>query len=225
MKNFTGFTLAEVLVTLGIVGVISAMTIPGLINTYRAHSFRSRLFKSYSTMKQVNRRILDDSSPSRYETHGYYKTFIKYLQGATDCGSGFYEVSLPCYYTRGENGAYKNLTGTTNMVNTWLDDGQIAMSDGTLLMFENVAISDTSPIYIFVDLNGYGKLPNRLGMDLFAFQLVGDDILPVGSTGTNFPNVDAACSKTGGSGTNGMSCTKKALSDPNYFRDIITNLK
>lgn len=32
-----GFTLSEVLITLGIIGVVAALTIPGLITTYKAH--------------------------------------------------------------------------------------------------------------------------------------------------------------------------------------------
>ena len=35
------FTLAEILITLGIIGVVAAITIPGLITTYKAHQLRS----------------------------------------------------------------------------------------------------------------------------------------------------------------------------------------
>ena len=34
------FTLAEVLITLGIIGVVAAMTIPNLIANVNAHKFR-----------------------------------------------------------------------------------------------------------------------------------------------------------------------------------------
>ena len=33
-KNKKGFTLAEVLITLGIIGVVAALTMPALINSY-----------------------------------------------------------------------------------------------------------------------------------------------------------------------------------------------
>ena len=36
MKNKNGFTLAETLITLGIIGIVAAMTIPTLINGYKA---------------------------------------------------------------------------------------------------------------------------------------------------------------------------------------------
>ena len=35
IKNKKGFTLAEVLITLGIIGVVAAMTMPSLINNYK----------------------------------------------------------------------------------------------------------------------------------------------------------------------------------------------
>ncbi|MFQ8625693.1 MAG: type II secretion system protein [Candidatus Gastranaerophilaceae bacterium] len=35
MKNYSGFTLAEVLITLGIIGVVAALTMPSVINNYK----------------------------------------------------------------------------------------------------------------------------------------------------------------------------------------------
>ena len=48
-----GFTLAEVLITLGIIGVVAAMTIPTLMSNYRKHVIETRLTKFYSTMTQA----------------------------------------------------------------------------------------------------------------------------------------------------------------------------
>ena len=50
-----GFTLAEVLITLGIIGVVAAMTIPNLIANTRSHQYRSTLKKSVSTLSQAAR--------------------------------------------------------------------------------------------------------------------------------------------------------------------------
>ena len=46
------FTLAEVLITLGIIGVVAAMTIPTLIANTRAQQYRARLKKTISTISQ-----------------------------------------------------------------------------------------------------------------------------------------------------------------------------
>ncbi len=50
-----GFTLAEVLITLGIIGVVAAMTIPTLMANINGHKFRSQFKKSLSTVNQAVR--------------------------------------------------------------------------------------------------------------------------------------------------------------------------
>ena len=49
----SGFTLAEVLITLGIIGVVAAMTIPNLIANTNGAKFRSQFKKSISTLNQA----------------------------------------------------------------------------------------------------------------------------------------------------------------------------
>ena len=51
-KRF-GFTLAEVLITLGIIGVVAAMTIPTLIANTNGAKFRSQFKKTLSTLNQA----------------------------------------------------------------------------------------------------------------------------------------------------------------------------
>ena len=53
MKKRFGFTLAEVLITLGIIGVVAAMTIPTLIANTNSAKFRSQYKKSLSTLNQA----------------------------------------------------------------------------------------------------------------------------------------------------------------------------
>lgn len=48
-----GFTLAEVLITLGIIGVVAALTIPTLIQNHRNQVVETRLKKFYSTINQA----------------------------------------------------------------------------------------------------------------------------------------------------------------------------
>jgi len=51
MKN--GFTLAEVLITLGIIGVVAAMTIPTLMTNINGAKYRNHFKKSLSTLNQA----------------------------------------------------------------------------------------------------------------------------------------------------------------------------
>ena len=59
-KKFSGFTLAEVLITLGIIGIVAAMTIPALITKYQKQVAATQLKKHYSQLNQVLMRISDD---------------------------------------------------------------------------------------------------------------------------------------------------------------------
>ena len=53
MMKKSGFTLAEVLITLGIIGVVAAMTIPNLIANTNGAKFRSQFKKTLSTLNQA----------------------------------------------------------------------------------------------------------------------------------------------------------------------------
>ncbi len=48
-----GFTLAEVLITLGIIGVVAALTMPSLVQNYRKREAATRIKKFYSMMSQA----------------------------------------------------------------------------------------------------------------------------------------------------------------------------
>ena len=52
-KEKSAFTLAEVLITLGIIGVVAAMTMPTLIQNYKKHVVETRLEKFYSMINQA----------------------------------------------------------------------------------------------------------------------------------------------------------------------------
>ena len=53
MNNYKGFTLAEVLITLGIIGVVAAMTLPTIINNYQKQVTVNKLKKFYTVMTQA----------------------------------------------------------------------------------------------------------------------------------------------------------------------------
>lgn len=53
IKRKSGFTLAEVLITLGIIGVVVAITIPILMTNYKKHVIETELKEFYSIMNQA----------------------------------------------------------------------------------------------------------------------------------------------------------------------------
>ena len=228
-KRKLAFTLAEVLITLGIIGIVAAITIPQLINNYKAKRLQTQFLKSYSTIQQAFKEMeADDVStdPTTYNTLEYYKTFMNYLQAPIDCGIGDNKY-LPCVYMRDSSSKdykpYKTYDGKTNASMILFDDGQIALQDGTLLLFENYA--PRMRVFVSVDLNGYNNKPNRWGYDLFTFQLVDNQLKAMGDSGTTYTDLSTYCNVNSQDEYNGIACAKKALSDSEYFKNIVKEFK
>ena len=230
-----GFTLAEVLITLGIIGVVAAMTIPNLIANNKAQKLRSQFLKSYSVVQQVFKQMeADDVSlnPADYKpttTGKFYQTFIKYLQAPMDCGGSTTTTNrknaLPCYYPAEDSTMkpYKTLDGKNNVIYNYLDDGQIVLQDGTNLLFENQHGLDY--IWISVDLNGYKNPPNRWGYDLFTFQFKDGELVTMGDPKTTYNNLDIYCNLNSTDRLNGIACAQKAKTDTEYFKWVVKNIK
>ena len=56
------FTLAEVLVTLGIIGVVSAMTVPSLMQNHQRKTYVVQLHKAYNELSQASVQYLTDNN-------------------------------------------------------------------------------------------------------------------------------------------------------------------
>lgn len=66
-----GFTLAEVLITLGIIGIVAAMTIPNLIQKNYEHQTVTKLKKTHSIISQAMRLASEEyGDPSGWEIFG-----------------------------------------------------------------------------------------------------------------------------------------------------------
>ena len=55
------FTLAEILITLGIIGIVAAMTLPTVINNTKAKELETQLKASYSILQQALQRMQADT--------------------------------------------------------------------------------------------------------------------------------------------------------------------
>lgn len=221
------FTLAEVLITLGIIGVVAALTIPTLVNNYRKKQFETGLKKEYSVLLQaLDMYKQDNETPLKKEdtdqSHGEFKNKIKpYLKILVDCGdeqAGKYEAKCVQngYYTQDKKYTYKTYSG--NIANEDLfDDGQIILNDGSHLLFENMG--NGSDVFVSIDVNGYNKLPNKWGEDVFTFQLMNDGkLLPMGVKGTIYADENTFCSKTSSNRFNGIACANRAIYDSSFWK-------
>lgn len=221
------FTLAEVLITLGIIGVVAALTIPTLVNNYRKKQFETGLKKEYSVLLQaLDMYKQDNETPLKKEdtdqSHGEFKNKIEpYLKILVDCGDEQavkYEVKCVQngYYTQDKKYTYKTYSG--NIANEDLfDDGQIILNDGSHLLFENVG--NRGAVFVSIDVNGYNKLPNKWGEDVFTFQLMNDGkLLPMGAEGTIYADENTFCSKTSSNRLNGIACANRAIYDSSFWK-------
>ena len=222
-NRHAAFTLAEVLITLGIIGVVAALTIPNLIHTYNSIVLKSQLKKTYSVLSGAINMMYAQTgipvTPKNYtEYHTFYKDFMKYVKVAKDCG---FNQCAPVSYDKIDTGTlegYQNFTFTADMQSNYFDDGQLILQDGTFLLFEDYL----DLILISADINGINKGPNALGHDLFTFELLDNKLVPSGAEGTTFAfrlNSNL-CSYTETDYRNGLSCTEKALKDPDYFKNL-----
>ena len=181
LKGFYGFTLAEVLITLVIVGVIAAMTIPMLMNKTNNQEYVSRLKKTYSAFTQVTNKIIaENGSPKNWITDGenFYNLYRQYLSKAKDCGPNTGCLENTYKHLNGSNGGFWDTASSKK---------KLILSDGTLVMFiyrskncdSNLDGSYSVCGQINVDING-AKGPNMFGRDYFEFAVKEDGIYPMG---------------------------------------------
>lgn len=160
LKSFRGgFTLAEVLITLGIIGVVAAMTMPTLLNSTNGAQYRTAYKKALSVLSQavVLNVALDDYDLS---------------QATTSSDTDTAKASLYALFRNRMN--VVSDSGTSN-VDSWTagNDNTAKFGDGSnYTMFFNDGISftfaksaaqctQTDPCKGAIDING-AKNPNKV---------------------------------------------------------------
>ena len=222
--------MAEVLITLGIIGVVAALTIPGLIQKNQANKLKSQYLKAYSEIAQSIKLMKNDDVSLGTRTYGsgnsFYKTFYTYFKNAHLCGTsgtGIKKDNL-CFY--GGDTSYKTLDGQYSVPYNYFDDGQFVLMDGALVLLENPYSSTNPTVWIHVDINGKTQKPNRWGIDLFTFYMNDDEeIVPMGAKGTSYSDTDKFCNPKLSNGTNGIACAVKAMDNSDYFKEAVKWIK
>ena len=230
-KKKAAFTLAEVLITLGIIGVIAALLMPMLIENFQAVVLESQLKKGASTIYQALEHYQADNDGEVIKADNA-------LVGAQELGRmirGYFNILIYCGYAYNDskavgcvsfnsdgnvNEVYRNYNNTNGFRNNLLDDDQFILMDGSMIFIE--CGNDRTHLYITVDVNGFKKRPNRVGHDLFMFQIdKKGKLLPMGAPGTDYYSEDDEyCSTTSVSDMNGAGCTYKALNEKGYFKRL-----
>lgn len=128
----SGFTLAEVLITLGVIGVVAAMTIPTLMMNYQKQVWESKLKKTFAIATNACERMLIEENVSRVnETEVYgeisndnLRKYFKLMQDGQEVSGKGFSILLPdsavLYLTAENNGFkfYTDVNGTDTRPNT-----------------------------------------------------------------------------------------------------------
>lgn len=163
------FTLSEVLITLGIIGIVAAMTLPSLIARYEEKVLLTQFKKVYTTISQAYNMAYQEYGPSKdwgldstkESQEKVYNILAPYLNVSHVWGNK--KISDKPL-------EYRDLPPeSTNSIGAFEKDKyNFSLSDGTLF---SIGWSDDAKMpLLYVDINGLKK-PNRMGKDYFIFCL------------------------------------------------------
>jgi len=180
------FTLAEILITLAVIGVVAALTIPSLVENHNAKAWATAKDLWQKKLVEVTRRMNVDGVMTGYSTtEDYFDTFKKYVKVIKTCdNSDINTCYSPKVVSTGKNGEIEVETSGLKTANDLglKDFGTNTMSfviaDGTtVIMAYNPKCPEVDPFSqeaqsgqvgcmgMMIDVNGK-KGPNRVGKDI-----------------------------------------------------------
>lgn len=175
--NLFAFTLAEVLITLGIIGIIAAMVVPTLINNVQTAQYQNAWKKAYSNFNQAFNLIKNENGGTikgAFTTANDFRDlFSEKMAYIKKCDST--ESQGGCWNMRG---GYRLDTGAQYGTDAWWFNSSynpsIVLKDGSAIFFDVYTPAYTcnnSGGYpycarVYLDTNGL-KPPNTFGKDIF----------------------------------------------------------
>ena len=160
-----GFTLAEVLIAIVVIGLVAMLTVPMIVQNYKKRVATTRLKKFYSTMQQAI--ALSEIENHSVETWQRAGRDVKNSEGEYDYSANaqsaydFFMKYLAPYmnYVKAVQTPEKQVS-TENM--------SVYLADGSVIIFHNGGCVD-----LYYDINGEAK-PNARGRDIFVFAICED---------------------------------------------------
>ncbi len=206
-----GFTLAEVLITIGIIGVVAAMTIPTLISKIGKRQLESQIKASYATIAQTMRsaeadgvdfdlQIVNNNDASTKE---WFQTYMapylkteKVCYNSSGCWHKKSEVrdlseNLPRW--AGDAGIGYNIITFVIAKGSYFDIDGVEASEAKSMFGIN---TDNQALVFYFDANGDRK-PNRIGKDIYIMGFTDKGLVPAGSDKTR-SEVEQNCLKGNG---------------------------
>lgn len=198
----SGFTLAEVLITLGIIGVVAALTIPVLLQKYEEKVTVTKVKKMYSILSNAYELAKIEygdisqwgvSSEPKKAALDIREKFEKYLKYTKLCDNtnDLKECGVADVIYKNDDKAVDVIS--PSIKNNFLSVGML-LADGSSLWYH---YSGRGVIYY--DVNGL-KNPNSFGRDIFGFEIHNNKQLQAGNEEDQYKECDLK--------KNAFSCTK-----------------
>ena len=204
-KKF-GFTLAETLITLAIIGVVAALTLPSLISSYKERATVVRVKQSYSLLSQAVAKMIAE--------HGTLDVWA-------DDSVEFFEQELNKHLNVIEE--EKCVYPYTDCSYSYLlSNKRYILSNGMVISTQSRSLNTNTPglavfgctgsadnptyfgpcAFVNVDINGKQK-PNIIGKDAFRFIVYKDGVVPMGLSEKRIHSQYSFkfCNETGGNCT------------------------
>ena len=203
MSKRCAFTLSEVLITLVIIGIVAAITVPSLMTTTANYQYKSALKKTYSSLSKAfnlsygyyfydDYRDWDFGHNNEF-TEEVYNRLSKQLGIIKVCGRKFEDNQCfaPVRAKNGKPAQFFTKTGfAANFAHLYtfvLNDGtSVAIDiwyDTSISKYAGVSkklIENDDNLIVLVDVNGRKK-PNMLGKDVHMFVLTEYGLVPAGA--------------------------------------------
>lgn len=220
MKFKNGFTLSEVLITLGIIGVVAAITLTSLIKNYQKTVWTNQLRKSVSMFSQGFKKWMADEG---VDSLGNTEAFITYVDIYSK--SVYPEMGYTMYRVVGVFNAMKKYFKITyigpigdysykwlgyNVPKTINGNHAVILADGTMFFNYNFNTIDGQgySVQLYLDVNGK-KGPNILGRDVFIIWFNEAGLV----TKHSFFTAKKCCNPSEAVDANGYGCVEKIMSD------------
>ena len=210
MKKFFAFTLAEVLITLGIIGVVAALTIPTLISNHQKKVYVTQLKKSVNTLTNGFKLMLADAGVDSLEntnliTTGGTPPYTYNTLNGEELKKYFNIVEQEDDYSL-YSWVYKSISGsdvyghqlggsfTSCTLITTTDGAQICMAGAS-----GTYSGKTLAVAAVIDVNSYHRLPNTPGKDVFYANFDSNGMLVVTTPSAHASSVNSSCISNGSS--------------------------
>ena len=220
-----GFTLAEILITLTVIGVVAALTIPTLLQNTNQAELKAAWKRNFAELNQATMQIANESggtlanvftgADANVMSNSMINAYAAHLSYIKKCDSAISNTpeGSQCWH---ENDKWYWLSGKKDDENV---GAGLVLSNGSLfvetLLFPactwGVSPKGDACGYGTVDVNGF-KSPNMIGKDIFSFYITNPGVIvPMGAQGSHTDDNYDICNLSINPDSKGWACSADYL--------------